>query len=294
MIPNWSVVSGAWTQGATAPAPFNGTNYFSAGNSATAELRQDVDVTAWTATISARTQQFDFSAWVRSKDESPADIARIIIEYRDATNSNVIASLDSGAIVSTADWMQVTDRRTAPAGTGFIRVRLIATRANGTTNDAFFDQVVLRALNGIGVKLRGIISDDGLPIGSTITTNWTPKVVDGNVVFADASNPITTATARSFPKNTPPRSANCCRSRSSARMRSHVCGVPASYQAIRRKEPHVRCELYAAYLESTWHDRRPHQGHHGVLCSGREHAPRRALLRRASSRQRIALSFAAW
>lgn len=134
VIPNWTAVSGTWTQGTTAPSPFNGSKYFSAGNSATAELRQDVDVTAWTATINARTQQFDFSAWVRSKDESPADIARIIIEYRDATNANVIASLDSGAIVSTTDWMQVTDRRTAPAGTGFIRVRLIATRANGTTN----------------------------------------------------------------------------------------------------------------------------------------------------------------
>jgi hypothetical protein len=106
---------------------------------------------------------------------------------------NVIASLDSGAIVATTDWMQVTDRRTAPAGTGFIRVRLIATRANGTSNDAFFDNVVLRALDGVGVKLRGIISDDGLPAGSTITTNWTPQAVTGNVVFADAANPVTTA-----------------------------------------------------------------------------------------------------
>ena len=105
-------------------------------------------MTAWSATIGARTQQFDFSAHVRSKDEQPADSARIIVEYRDRTNAFVLQSLDSGAIVSNEDWATVSDRRTAPAGTGFIRIRLIATRAgaSGTTNDAYFDQVVLRPL----------------------------------------------------------------------------------------------------------------------------------------------------
>jgi hypothetical protein len=88
-----------------------------------------VDVTAWAATINARTQQFDFSSYVRSKDESPADISRIIIEYRDPTNSFALATLDTGSIVSTTDWAHVSDKRTAPAGTGFIRVRLLATRA---------------------------------------------------------------------------------------------------------------------------------------------------------------------
>ena len=155
------------------------------------ELRQDVDVTAWAATINARTQQFDFSSYVRSKDESPADISRIIIEYRDPTNSFVLASLDSGSIVSTSDWARVSDKRTAPAGTGFIRVRLIATRATGTTNDAFFDQVTLRALGYVGAHLNGIVTDDGLPAGSTLTTNWTKQSGAGSVIFADASQPVT-------------------------------------------------------------------------------------------------------
>jgi hypothetical protein len=205
LIPNWTAVSGTWTQGtsATGVPPFNGTKFFFANSSSVAELRQDVDVTAWAATINARTQQFDFSAWVRSKNESPTDIARIIIEYRDATNTNVLASLDSGAMIATDDWTLASDRRTAPAGTGFIRVRLIATRADSSgTNDAYFDQVVLRALGGIGVKLRGIISDDGLPAGSTVTSNWTRNTVIGNVIFEDAANPITTAVF-----DTPPNSS---------------------------------------------------------------------------------------
>ena len=59
-ISGWTAVTGV--------APFNGAKYFFADSSAVGELRQDVDVTAWSATISARTQQFDFSAHVRSKD----------------------------------------------------------------------------------------------------------------------------------------------------------------------------------------------------------------------------------
>ena len=69
-ISGWTAVTGTWLQGtsATGVAPFNGAKYFFADSSAVGELRQDVDVTAWSATISARTQQFDFSAHVRSKD----------------------------------------------------------------------------------------------------------------------------------------------------------------------------------------------------------------------------------
>jgi hypothetical protein len=70
-------------------------------------------------------------------------------------------------------------------------VRLIATRATGTTNDAFFDQLVLRALGGVGVHLNGIVTDDGLPAGSTLTTNWTKQSGSGATIFADASQPVT-------------------------------------------------------------------------------------------------------
>jgi len=94
-IPGWTQVSGAWTQ-ATAgvngfPASVTGSTYFYAGNSATAELRQDVDVSAFAASIANGTQQFEFKAYYRTKDETPADRGQVIIEYRDATNTQVIA-----------------------------------------------------------------------------------------------------------------------------------------------------------------------------------------------------------
>ncbi|HLG15061.1 MAG TPA: PKD domain-containing protein, partial [Blastocatellia bacterium] len=194
-IPNWTVVSGTWTQGtsATGTPVFNNTKFFAPGPTDAAELRQDIDVTSWTATINLGAQKFDFSAWVRSKDESPADAARIIIEYRDPTNSFALASLDTGAIVSTGDWALVSDKRTAPTGTGFIRIRLIAQRATGTTTDAYFDQVVLRPIDWVGVQLNGIVTDDGLPIGSTLTTNWTRQTGTRNAIIADPSQPATTA-----------------------------------------------------------------------------------------------------
>src|SRR5215471_6143837 len=100
-------------------------------------MHQDVDVTGWAATINAQTQQFYFSAWVRTSNKQPSDTGRIVVGYRDAANANVLGSLDSGPITSGAEWIQLTDKRTVPAGTSFIRVRLIATRNSGTTTDVY-------------------------------------------------------------------------------------------------------------------------------------------------------------
>src|SRR5262249_12777503 len=196
-VPGWLTVSGAWTEPTTGttglPAPFNGNAFFYAGSSPTAELDQDVDVTGWAATINAPAQQFYFSAWVRTSNKQPSDTGRIIVEYRDAANANVLGSLDSGQVTSGAEWIQLTDKRTAPAGTAFIRVRLIATRNSGATTDVYFDQVELRALGEVGVHLSGIVTDDGLPQGSTITSEWTKYNGPAAVQFQDAAKPITTA-----------------------------------------------------------------------------------------------------
>ena len=85
-----------------------------------------------------------------------------MVEYRDITNSFVLASLDSGAVSSSNEWLRLTDKRPAPTGTSFIRIRLIATRAAGPNNDAYFDQVTLRALDNAATHLRGLVRDDGL------------------------------------------------------------------------------------------------------------------------------------
>ncbi|HKR11221.1 MAG TPA: PKD domain-containing protein [Pyrinomonadaceae bacterium] len=198
-ISRWMEVQGAsWTRanassGAGFPDPQRGNWYFFAGEDAQAELRQDVDVSAFATSIAAGTQQFEFEAYLRSAAEATPDVARIVVEYRDATNTNVIATLDSGEIASTNGWHLTEDLRVAPFGTGWIRIRLMATRNSGTTNDAFFDSVSLRPIGNTAIKLQGTATDDGLPVGSSLSTTWTKVSGPGTVTFTDANSPVSGA-----------------------------------------------------------------------------------------------------
>lgn len=193
-IVNWIEVQGSnWTRanassGAGFPDPQRGSWYFFAGEEAQAELRQDVDVSAFATSIAAGTQQFEFKAYVRSAGEATPDAARIVVEYRDATNTNVIATLDSGEIASSNGWHLTEDLRVAPLGTGWIRIRFIATRNSGATNDAFVDSISLRPIGNTAIKLQGSATDDGLPAGSSLSTTWTTVSGPGSVTFTDASN----------------------------------------------------------------------------------------------------------
>ena len=124
-IPGWTEVQGVnWTQatignGDNFPEAQRGNGYFFANEAAQAELRQDVDVSAFSGTIAAGTQQFELQVYMRSAPEALPDVARVIVEYRNAANSAVIAQLDSGPISSTAGWHLTEDIRSAPAGTGW-------------------------------------------------------------------------------------------------------------------------------------------------------------------------------
>jgi RHS repeat-associated protein len=197
-IPGWTeVVGNSWTQ-ATAgtdgfPPSLQGNTYFYAGETATAELRQDVNLTAFAPGIASGTQSFEFQASMRSRVEATPDAGRVIIEYRDASNTNTIATLDSGPIASMDAWHLTEDARPAPPGTGWIRIRLISTRNTGTTNDCYFDALSLRATNAAAIKLTGTTVDDGLPVGGTLNSNWTKVSGPGAVTFGNAATAATTA-----------------------------------------------------------------------------------------------------
>lgn len=195
----WTEAVGTtWTRAASGangfPESVNGGHFFYAGETASAELRQDIDVSAFAATIAAGTQAFALKSFVRSRAESTPDTARIILEYRNAANTAMIARLDSGEVSSTAAWQLIEDTRIVPAGTGWIRIRLIATLRSGTTNDAYFDALSFRAVTGAGVKLNGVVTDDGLPAGAALTTTWSKVSGPGTVVFANANAASTSAT----------------------------------------------------------------------------------------------------
>ena len=195
----WTEAVGTtWTRAASGangfPESVNGGHFFYAGETASAELRQDIDLTSFAGTIAAGTQAFELKTFVRSRAEATPDTARLIIEYRNAANTTMIARLDSGEVSSTNAWQLVEDTRIVPAGTGWIRIRLIATRRTGTTNDAYFDALSLRAVTGAGVKLNGSITDDGLPAAGSLTATWSKVSGPGDVVFANANAASTSAT----------------------------------------------------------------------------------------------------
>ncbi|KXK52828.1 MAG: choice-of-anchor D domain-containing protein [Chlorobi bacterium] len=145
-IPGWiQPLARTWTEASTIPA-FAGTNYFFAGNTPLSELSQDIDVTTLAAGIDAGTTRFVFDGRVQSLPEAVPDSAQIVVQCRDAANTTVLSAFNPGAVASTAGWQQVSGLFTPPSGTRFLRVRLIAIRSTGVSNDAFFDELFLSAI----------------------------------------------------------------------------------------------------------------------------------------------------
>jgi len=167
-LPGWLEVEGAeWTRRPAPPEPFEGEASFGAGTVQAGELAQDADLAAYEVRIDgAGGQRFAFSGRVRTFDEVPPDTARIVVEYRDRTNSIVLDAFDSGEVVSPFEWREVTDVRTAPAGTGWVRVRLIADRFTEGATDAYFDALSLRSLRApvLTVSDATVVEGDGEPV----------------------------------------------------------------------------------------------------------------------------------
>ncbi len=149
-IPSWREIEGLqWLPQGIAPVPFEGLSSFGSGVVQYGELRQDIDLTPYAPRIDAGGQRFSFSARLQSFDETPPDVGRIVVEYRDAANEVALEIFDSGEVASVVGWTELTDIRMVPAGTRWARVRLLTTRFTLGANDSYFDALTLRAL-GIG------------------------------------------------------------------------------------------------------------------------------------------------
>lgn len=169
----WTVVEGdAWSWRGEDPAPAAGDAAFAAGETAAAELAQTVDVAAYRVRIDATPgQRFAFSARLRTGDETPPDVARVVVEYRDGDDAVVLDAFDSGELVSPFEWRRVDDVRAAPAGTGWVRVRLLARRAGDEGEaDVFFDEVSLRSLRAPVLVVADAVAVEGGAGNSRATT----------------------------------------------------------------------------------------------------------------------------
>ncbi len=159
----WREVQGTtWGVRASSPSPIEGSFYFATGSDAVAELAQDVDVSAFAIWIDAGVQRFSFEGYARSAG-TPLDVARVVVEYRDAANAAPLAIFDSGAITEGGAWRYVSDLTTVPVGTRWIRVRLIGLRQRPSGfNFAFFDGLSLRSLGTPILQLadRDVVEGD--------------------------------------------------------------------------------------------------------------------------------------
>jgi Secretion system C-terminal sorting domain len=144
-IPHWIEVRGTDWQNRESgnPPSYEGNNMFFAGVSQTAELQQDIDVSAFTASIDSGTQHFYFEGYVRSFSQNPPDHSGLFLKYLDLPKITLLDSIDLGENSNTDDWLRLSDATLAPIGTRFIRICLISVRYNGTNNDGYFDGLSL-------------------------------------------------------------------------------------------------------------------------------------------------------
>ncbi|HEX4373736.1 MAG TPA: hypothetical protein VHZ50_10570, partial [Puia sp.] len=129
------------------PIAQQGSYYFFPGcsstNGPTFELRQDISVSANAAIIDLGWDAFTFSGYMQVYTQSPPDQTEMIVEYRNAANTTVLGSYNTGLTTNQGTWTFYSNTTTAPVGTRIIRIRLLAVVNTGPSIDAYFDNLSL-------------------------------------------------------------------------------------------------------------------------------------------------------
>lgn len=131
---NWTSLSGRWTHRSVAPLPQKGKSYFFPGVAANAELAQDVDVSNYAFFIDNGLISADYSGYVRSYPQRPADESAEMLKFINK-NGEVIDSFKTKYYDSTNAWVHIVKKMKLPGGTRAIRVTLISKRNKGSNND---------------------------------------------------------------------------------------------------------------------------------------------------------------
>ncbi len=127
------------------------------------EIYQDIDVSSYTSTIAQGTQQFAFGAAARGYG-GPFPSVQFILEYRDVTNKNVLATFNSSTHPTT-DWGWYSDTHVAPAGTGWVRIRVVTVGTETCSGGVYVDDLSLRALGPDGQGDNPLKNPRGLAVG---------------------------------------------------------------------------------------------------------------------------------
>jgi hypothetical protein len=166
------------------PVAQHGSYLFFAGCSSvtgsTFEVRQDVNVSANASLIDLGWDAFTFSGYMQVYTQTPADQAEIIVEYRNASNTTVLTSYNTGLTSNQGTWTFYSHTTTAPAGTRFIRVRLLAKVNTGPSIDAYFDNLSLST----NIPLPVLFSSfNVVAANSNVKLTWTTSSENNNSYF---------------------------------------------------------------------------------------------------------------
>jgi|GEM_PF-5739820 len=140
------------------PVAHQGSYFFFSGcNSVNGELYQDIDVTGLAADIDAGNRNFTFTGYMQVYDQTPADKSQIIVEYRNAANQ-LLVSYNTGLTENRGIWTTYTSTLTAPFGTRKVRIRLLSYAGNGSSVDAYFDDLSLTSVKILPLELVSFIT----------------------------------------------------------------------------------------------------------------------------------------
>lgn len=172
-IPGWTEFTGTTWTTTSAVTPKEGTSFFYPGAMPNAELRQNVDLSAYAAAIDNGNATFEFRGFMYSKGgEERFDYGQIMLQYISAVG----AALSEEFVLkpqAAAQWLLLAHRGTAPVGARSMRIKLKATQTSDTNNDVYFDALSLKQVVLPSVTLAGSVTDDGKPGGSLLSRQWT-------------------------------------------------------------------------------------------------------------------------
>lgn len=144
IIPGWMPVAGAWTS-VLVPNADEGAAHFRASPVTVAELAQDVSLAPFAKLVRDGKLEVEFKGSVRSHPKRIPDLNQIIVEFRDATNRRVLDRWDSGRLASPNKWRVLSETRVVNPEVLWVRVRLQGIRSSGSNNEAYFDNLSLKA-----------------------------------------------------------------------------------------------------------------------------------------------------
>ncbi|MCO6497288.1 MAG: T9SS type A sorting domain-containing protein [Chitinophagaceae bacterium] len=135
------------------PAAHEGSHIFYSGcNFVKGVIYQDIDVSHLAGDIDDMNINFTFTGYMQVANEDPSDGAQMIVEYKNASGITLV-SYNTGIQKVKGVWTPYTSTLTSPPGIRTVRITLKSYTYNGSSVDAYFDDLSLYYVKIVPLKL---------------------------------------------------------------------------------------------------------------------------------------------